>query len=573
VIILAAVSAAYGYFAFLDNDLSETQINIASAALKRHQSNLFPCDPVLGESQLWRLHSPVFYGLLELVLLPTGYEYPSLPFRLMAPVTAMIFLCGMYALLYRQCRSWSVAVFVAVLSSAVTNTLGNAFWGAGPLELVTPMGICIALTPLVVLSFLQYAGSTDAPDRHQWRLLLVFACIGLMGNVQLIVAMNLAAVLLITYLGRMRFRLSSLPVAAGCAAAAVIGAMPYICYFLTLRAQLAAPGVQVSQKALSESLRIGYFAALYPELAKSLLRWLVYVVLLCIPAGAALIRLERFKVRELSSWVWFILGSLFVSIGLHGAGQLSGMAEQPGPLIVAFLQASAFVMLPLYVLVAHSVTNLFRLVVVHRGLVRWACAAAMAAWLIPSDNCRIARHMAYDVTTMFMDEAEKPLRIQQLHAKRAEHAELQSIANWARNTDRNSVFITNRNEFRMMARRSIDIHRDDVSYFYYLAPWRLGAWLDRLERQGKLFQKPPDVSDLVRFRVYLSKQQDFAEASDWFAIFPVALAPVGADKLLVRSAGSWGKYYRLYCIPASVGPPDTPASQPGTPSTAATPRR
>ena len=103
--------------------------------------------------------------------------------------------------------------------------------------------------------------------------------------------------------------------------------------------------------------------------------------------------------------------------------------------------------------------------------------------------------------------------------------------------------------------------------------WRLGAWLDRLQRQGKLFQKPPDVSDLVRFRVYLSKQQDFAEASDWFAIFPAALAPVGADKLLVRSAGGWGKYYRVYCVPASVGPPDTPASQPGTPSTAATPRR
>ena len=555
VAILAAVSAAYGYSAIFDDDLSSTQIGIASAAIKRHEGDLFACDPVLGASQLWRLHTPVFYGLLELVLFPTGYRDPVLPFRAMTSIVAMTYLCGMYALLYRQCRSWSVAVFVAVLSSAAIRTLGGSHWGVGPLEYVTPMGICMAATPLIVLAFLRYAEEADAPAGHQWRLILVFGCVGLMGNLYLVAAINLAIVLLVVYLAKMRFRLQCLPTAIACALAAVIGALPYIGYFCTLRSQLTLAGAQAPEKLVYDALRVGRLAGLYPDLAKSLLSWLIYTGALCIPAAAVLVRIERFRARELRCWVWFIGGGLFVSIGLHGVSQLAGVIRHTGPPVIAFLQASAFVMLPLYVLAAQGITNLFRLVRNHRWLLRWACVAAMAAWLIPSDNLQVVRHLAYDGATMFMEEADKPLRVQKLHALREERAELEDIAKWARGTNRRSVFVTDRNEFRMLARRSIVVNRDDVIYYYYLSPQNLGIWKDRLEQQAKLFRNPADMPGLVKFRRSMSEQEDFAEAVNWYAILPANLAAtVGAEPAW------WGKHYRVFLIPPELPGPGTPTA-------------
>jgi len=564
--ILAAVAGLYGYLAMLDDDLSDTQIDIASAALKRHDDALFAPDPVLGDSQLWRVHTPCFYGLLELVLFPTDYEDPSLAFRVMTPVLAMIFMCGMYGLLYRQCRSWSVAVFVAVLSTAFTTTLGRAWWGAGVLAAVTPTGICIALTPLVVLAFIHYAGAAGESGGHQWRLLLVFACVGLMGNIHLVAAMNLALVLLIAYLGKMRFRPSALPVAVGCGAAAVIGAFPYITYFLTLRARLVPADAQVSQKAIDEALRLGHLAGLYPELARSLLSWLVFVGSMCIVASLALVKVERFKVRDLSAWIWLIVGGFFISIGLHSLTFITGSLRQAGPPAVAFLQASAYVMLPLYVLVAQALTNLFRLVSTHRLLLRWACVAAMAAWLIPSDNLRILRHMGYDAATMFM--AEKPLRVQQLNTRKAAHAEFDNIAQWARGTDKKSLFATNRNEFRMQGRRSMVVYEDDVRYYYYLAPWGLGGFLDRLKRQAALFQRPTDISELVQLRRDLSARGGFAEATEWYAILPAKLAPLDGGSFEINEAGKWGKHYRLFRIPPSLptSGEQQPSSRPAAPA-------
>ena len=95
----------------------------------------------------------------------------------------------MYALLYRQTRSWSLSAFVAVLSSAVTYTLGRSYWGIGSLASITPPTLVLAVVPLIVLSYLRY--------ERQWRVLLVFAFIGVCGNLHLVTAANLTIVLLI----------------------------------------------------------------------------------------------------------------------------------------------------------------------------------------------------------------------------------------------------------------------------------------------------------------------------------------------------------------------------------------
>ncbi len=169
VLIFAGASAAAGYMATIDDRLSKTQIGIASVAVKRHEPELFADDPVFGESGRWRFHTPFLQSLLEVILLPTGYQDLTLPFRALTGVAVMIYLSGMYALLYRQTRSWSLSAFVAVLSSAVTYTLGRSYWGIGSLASITPPTLVLAVVPLIVLSYLRY--------ERQWPVLPLVAFI------------------------------------------------------------------------------------------------------------------------------------------------------------------------------------------------------------------------------------------------------------------------------------------------------------------------------------------------------------------------------------------------------------
>ena len=164
--ILLAVAGVYAYLAALDDRVSPTQTSIAAAALKEDDPSLFRHDPVYGPSGLWRVHTPVFQGLLKMALVPTGHRDAILPFRFMVPGITLLFLGGMYALLFRACRSWSVAVFVAAMSTRVTYTLGGATWGVGSLGSITPATLCLAVVPLLVLAMLRHMGGTKGRPRR-----------------------------------------------------------------------------------------------------------------------------------------------------------------------------------------------------------------------------------------------------------------------------------------------------------------------------------------------------------------------------------------------------------------------
>jgi len=568
VLIFAAYSSLAGYLAFVEPELSNQQVLIATAAIKRHDVSTFPHDPVLGDNRLWRFHTPVFQGLLELSLVPTGYADLSLPFRALAGVLLMVYLCGMYALLYQQCRSWSIAALVAVLSSKVIEALGGGFWGAGTLACVTPMGICLAVTPLIVLAFLRYAGASElrrepsgnGGRQAQWRLLLVFGGIGLLGNLHLVTAMNLTLVLLIAYLGRARFRAGSWGVALACGAAALLGSLPHIMYFVMLRGLLQGPAAATAEAPIREALRVAGLEALYPEMLKPMLRWLAYAAVVGAPSALLLFRSDRFRVTNGRLWGCLIVASLLLAIVLHGATQVMAMLVRRSPPIIALLQASALAMLPLYVLAAQALTALFRLVQVNRWLLRWGCAVALVAWMLPSDNVQPLRHAAYEWATSFMEEQDKPLRVQELHAQAEARRELRGLAAWARGGPRGAVFITDRVEFRMLARRSIVITRDDVGYYYYLAPGRLTKWIERLKRQARLLQKPGTIREFAGFRSLLSKRSTWAGAADWFVVLPADPALPEAGGLEVPPHGRWGAHYRVYRVPAP--PPE--GSSPGT---------
>ena len=547
--LLLGVAVLYGYLATLDERLSDTQVDIATAALKDHQPDLFQQDPVFS-GRLWRFHTPVFLGLLKFALVPTLYGDLILPFRLLTAVVALVYLAGAYGLLYHQCHSWSVSVFVAVLSSAVTYTLGRSYWGVGSLGSITPPALCIAMVPILVLTFLHY-GDPAAARSRQWRLLWVFAFVGLLGNLHLVTAMNLTIVLVIVHLGRYRFAPRAWPVALLGAACALLTASPYALYYFALRQATSPAGVGIAYDQAFEAFRVGDLGVLYPDMFKSVLNWLLIVAVLVIPAGTVLPRVQRLRVPNLAFWVWFALAGLFVAFVLQGLSQLIGFLRGQAPPVIDFVQASSLVMLPLYVLFAQTLTNLFRLIRAHRAWVRWGCAALMAAWMVPSDNLRVARHRLLDAATMYMEEGDKPRRVQR-HRERAERRrELAAIAGWARrHTDPSAMFLTDRLEFRMLSHRAILAGENDARYIYYLAPWRLPDWMDRLKRQKRLLN--PKAGDragaeaLRDFAGELAARQEFRDAKHWYAVIRAGAGSEKTDILEPVSGQGWGRHYRLY---------------------------
>ena len=559
VLILIGVSAAGGCLAFRDDRLSKWQMSVATSALKERQPELFACDSIFGSNrqELWRLNNPVLQGMLKLVLVPTGYGDPSLPFRMMAGVVLLVFLCSMYALLYRQCRSWSIAAFVAVASCRVINTLGTARWGAGPLASVTPPTICLAVVPLVVLAYLRY--------EDDWRLALVFAATGLLGNLHLATGANLAVVLLLAYLGRRRFSLRAWTRAIPCGLLAAAVAIPHAWYYIGLRMWIRQAGGQAAPqpaqnfwqlaKANPDALK-SIMGLLYPEILKDLLGWGLIVLVLAIPAAVVLFRVERYRVRDLAFWVWFLAAGFIVSLGFQGVCQGAGMLAGTAPPAIDFYEASSLVMVPLYVMFAQATTHLFRIAGTHKRLMVWACAAFLAAWMVPSDNLRLLRYGALEAATSFMDEPDKPAAMRRFHRKQQERNELVHIAAWAaEHSDASAVFVIDSIEFRLRARRAITTSSDDVGYFYYLAPDRLEGWLALATEQSTILQPPTtgrvDAKAMEGFIRRLAAQPEFRQAGQWYAILSAAAAPERSWGLEEVASGDWGRHYCLYHLPAA----------------------
>jgi len=543
VLLLAAAATFSAYSAMMDNRLSDLQVQTATSLLKRNQPSLYPHDPVYGASKLWLTHSPAFQAALEMVAVPTAMADTALPYQILTPILAMIYLCGMYALLYRQCRSWSISVFVAVLSSTVIHSPGGTFWGVGSLQTASPPGMLLAVTPLVVLAYLQYAGRAQ--------VMLVFAFVGLMGNVHLPSAANLTIILLIAHLARGRFRPACLLTGAGGALAAMLGGLPYASYTLALRSTIGEGGFvpYAAARAALERAQV-----LYPELLGGLLNWLLLAGLLLIPAAAVLIRVERFRIRDIGFWVYFACAGVFVAMGLQGGSQLVGLVRNEPPPVIDFVQALSLVLLPLYVLLAQALTNLFRIVRQNRHVLRWVCAAILAAWMLPSDNLRVARHALLDTATMYMDETDKPRSIRRQHQRASRRAELAGIAAWAsdeRNTPPDGVFITDLASFRLAARRGVVTCPEDRQYIYRYMPARLPEWNQRVNRQARLLHPTQSLStdpeEVFRFVRDLS-EGDFRTAGGWWLILDARIAPQQPGRLREIPSDLWGRHYRLYRV-------------------------
>lgn len=542
--VFVLVACWSGWWAFVDHRLSEDQLAFASAIAKRHDPTLLRYDSAFGQlhgqGRLYELPTPVFLTLMDAVLIPTGYQDLTLPFRVLAGPMVFLYLCGMYALLFKQTHSSTISAFVAVMSVTVTQTFGDWYWGLGPLSTISAQGLVIAFSPLVLLSYLR--------NENRLHLGWTFAFVGLLGNIHLVAASNFALVLLLMHLGRKRFSSRSLGQGAVSVVLFGLGCLPYLLYFLLLRTELAAAAgpTDISAQAVLQALRLGDLHVLYPELLRSLLRWGLYAIALAVPSGLVLWRFEQYPSRNLDVWIGLAAAGVFVSLGLHAISQLFFQFWGSATPYVDFVQASAWVMLGLYVLAAQALTKLFRLARQNAWLVRWGLAGLLLAWVLPSDNAQMFRHRLYDLGTAFLEETDKPLRVQEIHEQRQEEAELLALADWARlNTHPRCLFLTDQIDFRARARRSLYVCREDFRLYYYLTPWVLGDWSQKVLAQADWLSAPLNASELAVAMDALATEPAYAGVSEWYVLLPKRSGDETAGLFQEIEHPGWGTYWRV----------------------------
>lgn len=560
--ILFSACAFTGLLSLLDNRLSDDQIKSSTAAFKRMDQTaqegrrgLMDQDLVFGRNGLWRHRSPVFQAMVWGLYTLVGDYDVNLPYQILAPVVTMLYLVGMYTLLYRQSRSWATSAFVAILSSTITYTIGGAYWGVGSLASVEPAGICIAATPWVVLMFLQY--------ERRAALVLVFAFAGVMANIHAASAINLALVLLLAYLFRGAMTLKKAVISTCSVVATIIGAAPALAYQVWLKDLSPNGQMESSVGAAYRVVRGTYWQVLYPEMLLDLLTWLPLVAVLLVAAAAVLWRVERFQARDLGFWASFIVAALTVAFVFQGLCQTFGRVFDFLPPL-GFVQASALVMLSLYILLAQALTNMFRILQENRSATRWGCALFALFWMLPSDNFRVLRHGLADLATSFMPENRKPYYVQKHHDQQALRDEVRAVASWARrNTSRNAVFMVETGEFRMHARRSIVASKEDVGIFYYHSPNELLDWFALYTRQRNAISSASGPHPtLVQFIDHLRKDL-FAGAREWYVLLSVRdKPPAGLEP--VEPQG-WGRRYSLYrAVPHDPASNEGPVASDGT---------
>ena len=124
--IFVAVAALYAYLAATDYRMDDEQFHLATAALRREKPELLRTDLIYGRSRMWQAHPPMFLAILETILSPSDYRDLTLPFRILVGILTLVYLCGMYALLRRQCRRYSEQTLATThWPSAAGSTVGR----------------------------------------------------------------------------------------------------------------------------------------------------------------------------------------------------------------------------------------------------------------------------------------------------------------------------------------------------------------------------------------------------------------------------------------------------------------
>ncbi len=530
--ILLAVSVLAGVLAFHERLTSDDQVNSAVGVLRSAHPELYSRDPVFGPEGLWKFRAPLWQLYLRTAYESHGSDDIQWPFRVLAGPLLMLYLSGMYWLLWRQCRSWSVAVLVAVLSMVVLFVGADSYWGLGPLASMQADAVALAPVPLL-------AGLLMRPGRS--RTLWVFLVVGLLANVHAPTGLSLALVFGLTVLGQGRLRAHSwLTVLLG-ALCVLGGASPVLAHYAAL-ARWAPAGVEWTTVAAAFD-RAG-LDVLYPQLLGPAMEWLAHTAVLWLGVLVVFFRAERLRASNRRAWVWMLVGALLVGLWGQGIAQLIGMARGSRPVGIFWIDALKLAMLPLYVLFAQAMVHLLRLGAdwLHT-IVRVALAVLAVFWLVPSPNLRQPRHWVEYAFARAVEQEQRPENVQRWISREEKLAELRYIGYWlSQETSADARLLSDEPRMRLWARRALLATSADVKYYYYLAPDRLAEWTALLEQQRDLVAPP-------------SGAPASAEALDAFAadhgVQYIVLPATSAIELPLESLAGpdvplWGRYWVLY---------------------------
>jgi hypothetical protein len=548
--VFVATAALAHVLAAHDDDLTDEQVGQAVNVIRSLNGDLYAQDPVYGASGLWRLDAPIWQWYWREAFRSTGQLDILAPLRWLVGPTVLVYLLGMYGLLWRQCRSWSVACYVSVLSLAVMPVAGGGEWGIGPLSAMTAGGVGLALVPWVAWAFLW---RIDSPS-----VLWVFLLAGLVTNVDPSTGMNLTILLAIALVVHRRFswRGWGLAVLGGFCAAGAAG--PYLWHAWSLHATYAgaaAPGWPLVAWAIRQHHPIVLLPALLRQAVE--LSASAYALVLWIPAITVMTRLQRFRVSDQRVWVALLAGGLAVGLALHGASQLVGMLRGTAPPVLGFVQALALTLLPLYVLLAQAVVHVLRM-----GTSRWALrltlAAMMAAWLVPADNLAVPRHWVEDTAAAAVSPENRPDNVTRRAIRQAREQELRAIGLWIQgHAPADAVVVCEDARMRLWAHRSLVACREDAMYFYCLAPEGLRAWTDLLVAQREVLRpragRTVDVVELAEFARLHGAQYAVVRADE-------VPAPGSGPGWVAPPSQEWGEYWQLWNLYSLPSRPPTPAN-------------
>ncbi len=544
ILILAATSTVAGLLALCPSELTAEQINVTVNAVRAVEGDVYARDPVFGRSGLWRFQTPVWQWYLRQSYRATGLTGVHLAFASLVGPLSFVYLVGMYALLWRQCRSWSIACFVAVLSTTMITVIGGSRWGLGTAEGMTADTVYLAFVPLLIWAFLE---RMDRPS-----VLWVFLAAGLLANVHVVTGMNLTLVLAVMLLGhwQLSWRGWALALLGGlCAAGA---ASPFLWTYVAQRAAMVSAVSPADWAAVAGSFRQGNLAVLYPEMLRTATEVpaVIYLLALWIPAMGLMIRFDRFRVRDLHVWVWMLVAAAGVGLLLHGVSQAAGVLRGAAPPVIDLVHALRFTLLPLYVLLAESLSHLFRMRF-SRGVLRVSLTVLLAVWLVPSPNLAVARHWVADTVADMTAKAEQFEGVQKRRLRRQRNAELRAVAEWlAEHSARDARIVCNRASLRLWSQRSLVACPTDLRYFYYITPDRLAEWGRLVAAQRGLSPRRGQPLDLLKVRQFARRH----EAG--YVVLPAGRGPeteTDADRIeglrIIRDPQQrWGKFWRLYRI-------------------------
>jgi len=547
IIILIAVSLLAGYLSWHDDSITDDQIQLLTS-LKANNAN-FAGDGIYDHhivgGQFHHMHSIAFAGLIRAVnrICPANAS-PEMPMRLLVGPITLLFLLGMYALLWRQTMSSATSTFVAVLSTTMMSTFDGWHWGVGAISSITPEGLVVAISPLLMLAYLKYFN-----DR---RIVLIFMLMGLCGNIDIVSSINMALVAMLTFLACHRFNRQAMAVGVSGVFLFMIGALPNISHLLMVHAQIEQAVGQVAPIDFATVMRafdMSYYEVTYPELLMPLWQWGLYPLTLAAVSLVVLWRLDKFRSQFIDMWVWMSISSLIVMLGFHALATAAAyLTRQPLPFYV-FLQASCWLMLPLYVLFARALTQVFRILEKkYRHLLRWVMAGVIVGWMLPSDALRPARYGLYRLAAM-TPIGQNSLKINDIMERKAKRQELVNIARWQNKNCVNSFVYIDDPKYRLNSGQAILTCREDFIYYYLLLPSQLQQWMDNLHETRKILARPLNIQELTndaikRVSVIPQISQVYIITSDKeIADNPQNLQEIKSD--------NWGKYWKIYRIPLS----------------------